>query len=87
MMLLSYHPGKFLFKCLRVQIVIEMDFDKDKMNTWTVFSSLFMFRQSFLALVHLNEQKMICFRFVFDVLYLFFMILMLLLGLMKYLKG
>ncbi len=87
MMLLSYHPGKFLFKCLRVQIVIEMDFDKDKMNTWTVFSSLFMFRQSFLALVHLNEQKMICFRFVFDVLYLYFMILILLLGLMKYLKG
>ncbi len=86
-MLLSYHPGKFLFKCLRVQIVIERDFDKDKINTWTVFSSLFMFRQSFLALVHLNEQKIICFRFVFDVLYLYFMILMLLLGFMKYLKG
>ncbi len=86
-MLLSNPPGQFLFKCLRVEIVIESDFDKDKMNTWTVFSSLFTFQQSFLALVHLNEQKMICFRFVFDVLYLYFMILMLLLGLMIYLKG
>ncbi len=40
----SYHPGKFLFKCLRVQIVIEWILIRIKMNTWTVFSSLFMFR-------------------------------------------